>query len=43
MMSAPVQIPQAGGILVDTTGAEIVMEENPAVRGSTAYAHVYRC
>lgn len=27
----PVQIPQAKGIVIDTTGAEIVAEDSPAV------------
>jgi hypothetical protein len=30
-MATEVQIPQARGIVVDTTGAEIVVEDSPSV------------
>lgn len=33
-MATPVQIPTARGIVVDTTGAEIVMEDSPSTRDS---------
>jgi hypothetical protein len=33
-MSTDVQIPGAKGILVDTTGAEIIAEDSPAVSDS---------